>query len=301
MPDPKISIITSFFNTKDFLGEAIESVLKQDYQDWELLLVDDGSNDGSSEIARGYAVSDSRIIYLEHANHSNKGVSASRELAFTKSKGKYIAVLDADDVWKHHKLNAQLSIMESNSEIDLLCEASLYWFSWSKNQDSKDIQIPVGAPQDRLFNPPELMMLLYPLGKGAAPCPSGVMFRRNALQSTGGFDNGFTGDYQSYEDQALLTKFYLHKKVFVSSGCNNLYRQRTGSLVFTTHEQLKYRRVRKFYLDWLQQYLKEKNFHDPGIQREIRRSFFTYKFPLLHRITRKFAKGLALLLKIGNR
>ncbi|HKP31435.1 MAG TPA: glycosyltransferase family 2 protein [Chitinophagaceae bacterium] len=301
MSKPIISIITGFFNTRDFLAEAVESVLKQDYQEWELLLVDDGSNDGSTEIAKKYAAADNRIIYLEHPDHINKGVSASRQFAFTQSRGEYIALLDADDAWTVQKLSKQHDIMKRNPEIDLLCEASMYWYSWNKEATSEDIVIPVGAPQDRLYEPPELTKILYPLAKGAAPCPSGVMFRRNAIIATGGLDNGFTGDFQSYEDQALFTKFYLHKRVYISSLCNNLYRQRSGSLVFNTHEQMKYRRVRRYFLYWLHAYMTEKNIQDKNVLIRLRRAFSEDRLPLLHKMARKSARGIARLLKMRKK
>ena len=75
---PVVSAITIFYNGERFLGEAIESVLAQTYPSWELLLVDDGSTDGASEIARSYAARHpERIRYLEHSGHRNRGMSAS--------------------------------------------------------------------------------------------------------------------------------------------------------------------------------------------------------------------------------
>ena len=78
---PLVSVITIFLNANRFIREAIESVLAQDFTDFELILVDDGSTDGSSALACGYAEKfPDKISYLEHANHSNRGMSASRNL-----------------------------------------------------------------------------------------------------------------------------------------------------------------------------------------------------------------------------
>ena len=79
---PRVSVITIFFNAAEFLGEAIESVIAQDYRDFELLLVDDGSTDAGSAIAQSYNERESdRIRYLHHPGCENRGMSASRNLA----------------------------------------------------------------------------------------------------------------------------------------------------------------------------------------------------------------------------
>src|SRR5215208_465500 len=102
---PRVSAIVIFLNAGPFFEEAIESILVQDYDDWELLLVDDGSTDGSTEIARRYADGDpSRIRYLTHPGGENRGMSASRNLGVRQARGEYVAFLDADDTWLQGKL-----------------------------------------------------------------------------------------------------------------------------------------------------------------------------------------------------
>src|SRR6188768_4216465 len=97
---PLVSVITCFYNEEKFLKEAIESVLKQKYPNWEYLLVDDGSTDGSSEIAKIYAEKYSgQITLLHHEGKANKGLSPSRNLGIEYSKGDLICFLDADDVY----------------------------------------------------------------------------------------------------------------------------------------------------------------------------------------------------------
>src|SRR5512147_1824882 len=102
---PLVSGVIIFWNAERFLQEAIESVLAQTYPSWELLLVDDGSTDGASEIARSYAARHpERIRYLEHPGHRNRGMSASRNLGLQQSRGALVAFLDSDDVWLPEKL-----------------------------------------------------------------------------------------------------------------------------------------------------------------------------------------------------
>src|SRR5690606_29578368 len=102
---PTISIVLCFLNEERFLEEAIQSVLAQDYTDWELILVDDGSEDYSTVMAKRYATHhDGRIKYIHHAGHGNQGLAASRNLGVEHARGAYIAFLDADDAWLPGKL-----------------------------------------------------------------------------------------------------------------------------------------------------------------------------------------------------
>ena len=168
----------------------------------------------------------------------------------------------------------------------MICQASEYWYTWETPQVG-NVVIPVGAPQDKLYQPGELNKVLYPLAKGAAPCPSAIIMRKEAVLNIGGFENSFTGRYQMYEDQAFLSKMYLHHKVYVSSACNNLYRQRYGSLVQWVTGDGYYMQVRKFFLEWFRQYLKEHNISDPEIHRLLRKAFRPYKYSLLYSIINK--------------
>ena len=84
---PEISCLTIFLNPGRFFETALESVLAQSFSDWELLLVDDGSTDGSTEIAKEYAARyPERIRYLEHPEHANRGMSASRNLGIRHTR-----------------------------------------------------------------------------------------------------------------------------------------------------------------------------------------------------------------------
>src|SRR3954449_4406587 len=106
---PVVSVIIIFLNAEQFLREAVESVFGQLYDKWELLLVDDGSTDGSTQLARRYAAHPSgKVRYLEHAGHQNRGMSAARNLGIRHAGGEYIGFLDADDVWLPQKLQEQV-------------------------------------------------------------------------------------------------------------------------------------------------------------------------------------------------
>lgn len=107
----KVSIISPSYNTGEFISETIESVLSQTYCDWELLIVDDCSTDNTDEIVRRF-LRDERIKYFK--NEKNSGAAASRNWALREAKGKWIAFLDSDDLWKPEKLEKQVAFMEKN-------------------------------------------------------------------------------------------------------------------------------------------------------------------------------------------
>src|SRR5262249_40041371 len=136
--EPLVSVIIIFLNAEKFLQEAIESVVAQTYDHWELLLADDGSTDGSTGIARQYADHyPGKVRYLEHAGHQNRGMSASRNLGIRHAVGEYIAFLDADDVWLPHKLEEQVAILNAHPETGMVYGATQVWHSWTG--DPKDI------------------------------------------------------------------------------------------------------------------------------------------------------------------
>lgn len=282
---PLVSVIIAFLNEEKFLKEAVESVLAQDYPYWEIMLVDDGSTDSSTAMAKDYAQRyDSQILYLEHAGHSNKGLSASRNHGIAHAKGELVAFLDADDVWLPGKLTNQVALFQRYPELGMVAEASDYWYSWNK-EDAADVAIPVGAPQDKVYEPTQLLYHLYPLSCGAAPCPSGLMLTKAAVLRVGGFEESFTSKYQLYEDQGFLNKVYLKEKVYISAACNNLYRQRVGSIVQWVHADGHYHDVRRYFLNWFEAYLQREQVKDEGVLKLVKKALHPYTHPKLYYLT----------------
>ena len=105
-----VSVITPIYNNEDFLSETIESVLQQTYKEWELILIDDGSDDNSLLIAQKYESDDTRVHVLQMSK--NSGMAESINYGCTKATGQYIAFLDSDDVWLPSKLEEQLQFMK---------------------------------------------------------------------------------------------------------------------------------------------------------------------------------------------
>ena len=116
MSNPLVSIITPVYNGEQYLLAAIESGLAQTYQNFELLIVNDGSIDNSADIIKPF-LKDSRVIYIEQ---KNAGVAAARNAAIKQAKGKYIGFLDQDDLWLNNKLEVQVTALEQDESVALV-------------------------------------------------------------------------------------------------------------------------------------------------------------------------------------
>jgi glycosyltransferase involved in cell wall biosynthesis len=255
---PLVSVVIIFLDEERFIGEAVESVLAQHYDNWELLLVDDGSTDASTEIALRYAeLYPEKIRYLEHPGHENRGASAARNLGIADARGEYIAFLDADDVWLPHKLQEQVAILDSHPEVGMVCGLSQYWHSWTGNpeDDERDFVPELGVEPNRLYEPPTLLTLLHPLGDAGAPPPSDIIVRHETAKCVGGFEETFGTKHQLYEDQAFLTKVYLKYIVYVANARWDKYRLHPDSCSAAVERTGQYQYVRLFFLNWLARHL----------------------------------------------
>jgi glycosyltransferase involved in cell wall biosynthesis len=117
-----VSVVMLSYNHKCYINEAIESVLNQSFPDWELIIIDDASTDGSQQLIRDYA-DDSRVRLIFH--ESNKGIPASTIEGIDAVRGKYIAFLDSDDVWKFDKLNKQLVVLNKDDDLVVWSEGDI--------------------------------------------------------------------------------------------------------------------------------------------------------------------------------
>jgi glycosyltransferase involved in cell wall biosynthesis len=286
---PLISVIMPFLNVEQFIQQAIESVLSQTESDWELLLVDDGSVDGSTDVAHAYAGRHpTKIRYLQHEGHGNFGASASRNLGGHHARGKYIAYLDADDLWFPWKLEEQRRLLETVSGVDMIVGATKYWWSW-QDASKRDTIIEVGAPQDTFFSPGQLLSLLYPLGSGSAPSMNTVIVRSELVRKIGGWVNSFR---LAYTDQAFLLKCYIYGSTYVASNCWDMYRQRPDSSSHTALAGDGYRQVRLEFLRWFEGYLYERGLEDSEAARLLRRAMWVHRHQSLARALKRVLSGV---------
>lgn len=134
---PTVSIVIPAYNAEQFVGEAINAVLSQTYADYEVVVVDDGSTDETRAIVKTFGES------VRYYYQPNGGSASARNLGVEKSRGDYIAFLDADDLWESEKLEIQLDFLRNNPEIALVCSAYHYFGKKSKTShllSSKDAQ-----------------------------------------------------------------------------------------------------------------------------------------------------------------
>lgn len=110
---PKISLIMKVYNGERYLREAVDSILAQTFRDFELLIIDDGSTDGSADIVRGY--SDARIRFLQ--NERNMGLCATQNRALEEARGDYIAVMDSDDISYPTRFERQVEYLETHGDV----------------------------------------------------------------------------------------------------------------------------------------------------------------------------------------
>ena len=275
-PAPLVSGVLIFLNAEAFLEEAIESVLVQTFSDWELLLVDDGSTDRSTSIARRYAeLQDERVIYLEHHGHMNRGKSTSRNLGLQRARGEYVAFLDADDVWLPAKLASQTATLSRHPEAVMLYGPTQYWHSWAPQTRKRDFRGVLGVRADVLYRGPYLLSR-YLARTGIVPGICSILARRKAAVAVGGFEESIQ---QLFEDQALIAKLCLYGPVFVDSGCYDLYRQHPGSsssqAVNTgAYSPWRPRLSHLAYLEWLADYVEAQPAPDDNLRRKLKRELW---------------------------
>ena len=229
---PAVSVVIIFLNAEKFLQEAIESVLAQTFTDWELFLVDDGSSDRSTEIARSYEQRlPGKVIYLEHDGHMNKGMTASRNLGIAHAKGEFVAPLDADDVWFPDKLEKQVRILAAHPEAVLAAAPAMYWYA-----DGKKTLQPMTLAQGSL-EPGAWIPRILERDDNTA-CPSAVLIRTAALRSVGGFESSFKGPLMVFEDQVLWFKLTLSAPVYFHPDPVLLYRIHAASYCASTPSEV---------------------------------------------------------------
>lgn len=125
-----VSIIMPSYNTAQYIGDSIQSVIEQTYTEWELIIVDDCSTDHTDEVVN--AIKDDRIRYLK--NEHNSGAAVSRNKALREARGRWIAFLDSDDLWHPEKLERQIRFMEENG----------YSFSYTDYSEMDEKSQPLG-------------------------------------------------------------------------------------------------------------------------------------------------------------
>lgn len=114
---PLVSVIMPAFNVEPYVGEAIQSVLRQTFTDLEVVVVDDGSTDGTAAIVSALAAADPRVRLVQQAN---RGLAGARNTAMRMARGEMFALLDSDDLWEPEFVAAQLAILQDRRDVDIV-------------------------------------------------------------------------------------------------------------------------------------------------------------------------------------
>ena len=137
----KVSVVMPAYNAARYIEASISSVQAQSFSDWELLVIDDASNDETLKILERMSGKESRIRVLR--NESNRGVAESRNRGVLEAKGEWIAFLDSDDLWRADKLEKQLGLIDTNSQCDMVfCAARC--ISEDGCETGKVFEVPAG-------------------------------------------------------------------------------------------------------------------------------------------------------------
>jgi glycosyltransferase involved in cell wall biosynthesis len=286
---PLVSVIMIFLNAESFIAEAIESVLAQWYPTFELLLVDDGSTDGSTAIARRYANDHpGRVRYLDHDGHVNRGMSASRNAGIAAARGSLISLLDADDVWRPETLDQQVQTILAHPEAGMAYGATEIWHSWSGNPDDarRDYVRPLGIPTETLYEPPRLLSRFID-GAARPPATCSLIVRRAALKAVGGFEERFRG---LHEDQVIFAKLCCAVPIYVSGMAWGRYRQHADSCCAAAAHSASVGREQEVFLSWLGAYVSARGFADPELRRLLRTKLWRYRHRSLSRLLDRAAR-----------
>ncbi len=200
---PKVSVIIPTYNRLPMVREAVESVLAQDFEDFELIVVDDGSTDGTAEAIRGYG---GRVRLIEHPH--NRGVSAARNTGILHSRGKYIAFLDSDDLWVKGKLKIQVNFLDENPQYPL-CYTDEIWIRKGKR---------VNPMKKHSKYSGWIFEKCLPL---CIISPSSVMIRRTLFKKVGLFDEALPvcEDYDFWLRVSIrFPIFFINKKLIIKRG-----------------------------------------------------------------------------------
>lgn len=293
MDKPLVSVIVIFYNTKTFLKEAIDSILSQTYFCWELLLVDDGSSDGSTEIALEYTKKHpTKIFYHEHEGHQNKGMSATRNLGIKYAQGIYLTFLDADDVLLPNTLADQVELLELHPEAAMVYGSLQWWYSWTgKSEDiERDFIDKAGLEIDTLIKPPILLILFLQQKIAIA----GMLLRKKNVDQVGGFESQFCG---LYEDQVFCSKICLQYPVFVASKSWYKYRQHSESCCSISEKNGQEYSARQAFLQWLKKYIEMNAIQSYQVERIVDWELLLARHPLLLTL----ARPLPFLFSFGRR
>lgn len=295
---PKVSVIMIFRDAAAYINEAVESVCMQTLADWELILVDDGSTDGSTALAGQWVERDpARIRYLHHEGHANLGMSASRNAGVAAARGEYVAFLDADDIYLPCRLEEHVGLLDAHPAVAAVQGRLWYWHGWQSGAGtSEDVaEAPPMGDFQGIVEAPVLLRLLLASSGATAPGICSLTMRTRIFRALEGGDPAFR---DLFEDQVLWAKLYLAHPVWVSQALLARYRQHPASTTARAGGTAALERARQRYLEWLHGYLARRKTPDHLLIAEVQQALWEYRHPILWRLKRLPRVALSIVLKV---
>lgn len=182
MGQPQVTVVIPVWNGELYLGKAIESILAQDFRDFELIIVDDGSTDRSMRIASSFAC-DQRVRILSQAN---AGVVAARNAGLSAARSEYVAFLDADDIAKPTRLSKQLAYLHAHPDVAVVGSHITYFED--KRGEFRTQKFAVGASN-----------VASALETGNSMAQPAVMLRKSLVIAVGGYREAFRYGAEDYD------------------------------------------------------------------------------------------------------
>jgi len=193
----RVSIIVPLFNRAKYIEAAIESALQQNYDDIEIIVVDDGSTDGGDKLVENIATT-KNVHLVRHENNANCGQSKSLNLALSLASGEYIAILDSDDLFLPGKLSNQVSYLCNHPEVGLV-----YGMGYAVDAEGREIYEILSPEHQEPSDPNRVLLDCY------FHLPVGSLVRRKVYDQVGGFDASLRAgqDHDMMIRMAEITKF----------------------------------------------------------------------------------------------
>lgn len=224
--NPLVSVIVPTYNCAAFVADALDSVLSQDYSPIEVIVVDDGSTDGTRDVLARYG---ERIKVFQQ---QNGGPAAARNLAVSKSKGEYLAFLDGDDLWLPGKLTAQMAYIAAHPDAHVVYGE---WMVWHPDADSRYAPLSTPSPRDDFALDEENSGWAYArlISYDCILHIIATVIHRSVFDRVNGFDESFrTGS--DYDFWVRVSRHYpitkLRRMVAV-------YRQNAASVTYTVRRE----------------------------------------------------------------
>jgi glycosyltransferase involved in cell wall biosynthesis len=223
MSAPRISVIIPTLNSARFVGEAIDSVLKQSVSVCEILVVDGGSTDGTQELVRA------KSPLVQVLSQEGRGRAGARNTGLRRAAGDFIALLDSDDLWVADKLAAQIDFLCEHQEVEFVF-GDMANFTGNESEDVPEI-LHAEVHDYLKHNPANPARMLECLLKVNLIPTSSVLFKRSCLQSVGFMNEEFTHceDYEYWlrfaenSRMGFLSQILVRRRLHGSNAMNNAY------------------------------------------------------------------------------